>query len=132
MQYRIDLRFTAPAEENPVPHIRSLPNCTILATRYASHGVRIMPSPSYDIFKRDEAGEVWVEAVRDLETAKGRLIELAAEAPGQYVIFSQRSGRMVSSGTVVASPAARATSKEREKSPEHCAASKLGGSDTLW
>ena len=92
-----------------------------------------MPSPSYDIFKRDAGGEVWVEAVRDLETAKSRLIELAAEAPGQYVIFSQRSGRMVSSGTVVASPAARATtSKESEKSPEHFAASKRGGSDTLW
>jgi len=92
-----------------------------------------MPSPSYDIFKRDAAGEVWVEAVRDLETAKGRLIELAAEAPGQYVIFSQRSGRMVSSGTVVASPAARATTnKELEKSSQNCAASKIGGSDTLW
>ena len=134
MQYRIDLRFTAPCRRKPVPHIRSLPNCTILAPRYASTGVRInMPSPSYDIFKRDAAGEVWVEAVRDLETAKGRLIELAAEAPGQYVIFSQRSGRMVSSGTVVASPAARATTgKESEKSPEHFAASKRGGSDTLW
>jgi hypothetical protein len=91
-----------------------------------------MPSPSYDIFKRDTRGEVWVEAVRDLETAKSRLIELAAEAPGQYVIFNQRSGRMVSSGTVVASPAARATNKETEKSPAHCAASNAGGSDTLW
>ena len=131
-QYRIDLRFTAPCQRKPVPHIRSLPNCTILAPRYASHGVRIMPSPSYDIFKRDAAGEVWVEAVRDLETAKGRLIELAAEAPGQYVIFSQRSGRLVSSGTVVASPAARATTKETEKPAVDCAASKVGGSDTLW
>jgi hypothetical protein len=92
-----------------------------------------MPSPSFDIFKRDAAGEVWVEAVRDLETAKSRLIELAAEAPGQYVIFSQRSGRMVSSGTIVASPAARATStKETEKSSVPCAASKAGRSDTLW
>ncbi|MCU1240712.1 MAG: hypothetical protein JWO71_1438 [Candidatus Acidoferrum typicum] len=90
-----------------------------------------MLSQSYDIFKRDTGGEVWVEAVRDLETAKSRLIELAAEAPGQYVIFSQRSGRMVSSGTVVASPAARATNKESEKSPENCAVSKAGGSDTL-
>jgi hypothetical protein len=91
-----------------------------------------MLSQSYDIFKRDPGGEVWVEAVRDLETAKSRLIELAAEAPGQYVIFSQRSGRMVSSGTVVASPAARATAKEAEKTPEHCASSRVREPDTLW
>jgi hypothetical protein len=91
-----------------------------------------MPSPSYDIFKRDAGREVWVEAVRDLETAKSRLIELAAEAPGQYVVFSQRSGRMVSSGTVVASPAARATARDAEKSAEPCAASRAGESDTLW
>ncbi len=91
-----------------------------------------MPSQTYDIFRRDARGEIWVEAVRDLESAKSRLIELAAEVPGQYVIFSQRSGRMVSSGTVVTSPAARATPRETEKSPEPCAASKAGGSDTLW
>lgn len=89
-----------------------------------------MPSPSFDIFKRDAGGEVWVEAVRDLDTAKSRLIELAAEEPGQYVIFNQRSGRMVSSGTVVASSAARA--RETEKLPEPCAASRAGDSDTLW
>ena len=71
-----------------------------------------MPSQSYDIFRRDADGDpVWVEAVADLETAKGRIIELSAAAPGQYVVFSQRSGRMVSSGTVLASPAARATRK---------------------
>ncbi len=97
-----------------------------------------MLSQSYDIFRRDAGGEVWVEAARDLETAKGRVIELAAQAPGQYVIFSQRSGRMVSSGTVVASPAARATpnraapNKETEKSSERCAESTAVKSDTLW
>ena len=91
-----------------------------------------MPSPSYDIFRRDSGGEVWVEAVRDLDTAKSRLIELAAEAPGQYVIFNQRSGRMVSSGTVVSSPAARATARDTEKLPEPCAASKAADPETLW
>jgi hypothetical protein len=91
-----------------------------------------MPSPSYDIFKRDAGGEVWVEAVRDLEAAKSRLIELAAEAPGQYLIFNQRSGRMVSSGTVVASPSARATARDAERSAEPCAASRAGDSETLW
>ena len=91
-----------------------------------------MPSPSFDIFRRDAVGDVWVEAARDLDTAKSRLIELAAEAPGQYVIFNQRSGRMVSSGTVVASPAARASVRDTEKSAEPCAASRSGDSDTLW
>jgi hypothetical protein len=89
-----------------------------------------MVAQSYDIFRRDAAGEIWIEAVRDLETAKIRVIELAAERPGQYVVFSQRSGRMVSSGTVVASPAARATPKEFEKS-SGCYA-KSGEVDRLW
>jgi hypothetical protein len=74
-----------------------------------------MLTQSYDIFRRDSGGEVWVEAVRDLDTAKGRIIELAADTPGRYVVLNHRSGRMVGSGTVVASPAARATSKETQK-----------------
>jgi len=88
-----------------------------------------MLTPSYDIFRRDPGGQIWVEAVRDLETAKGRIIELAADTPGQYVVFSHRSGRMVSSGTVVASPAARATSKETRKSDRNTADFE---SETLW
>ena len=87
-----------------------------------------MVAQSYDIFKRDAGAEIWVEAVRDLETAKSRVIELAAEEPGQYLVFSQRSGRMVSSGTVLASPAARAANKEMEESPE----SSESETETLW
>jgi hypothetical protein len=75
-----------------------------------------MVSPSYDIFRRGAAGDhVWVEAARDLESARSRIIELSAERPGQYVVFNQRSGRMVSSGTVVASPAARARASDLQK-----------------
>lgn len=88
-----------------------------------------MVPQSYDIFRRDPGGEVWVEAVRDLETAKGRMIELAANRPGQYVVFSHRSGRMVSSGTVVASPAARAGSKHPQKLDSETADVE---SETLW
>jgi hypothetical protein len=90
-----------------------------------------MATHSYDIFRRDAGGEVWVEAVRDLETAKSRIIELSAERPGQYVVFNQRSGRMVGSGTVVASPAAR-TTKESEKSAQCCDQSTNAESDTVW
>jgi hypothetical protein len=84
-----------------------------------------MVAQSYDIFRRDTGGEVWVEAVRDFGAAKNRIIELSADRPGQYVVFSQRTGRMVSSGTVVASPAARDTPRELRKSLE-------SESDTLW
>jgi hypothetical protein len=92
-----------------------------------------MIAQSYDIFRRDPGGEIWVEAVRDLETAKTRVIELAAEEPGQYVVFSQRSGRMVSSGTVLASPAARTTTlKEAEGSAESESGEYAKEPETLW
>ncbi len=91
-----------------------------------------MVTQSYDIFRRDTGGEVWVEAVRDLETAKSRIIELSADTPGQYLVFNQRSGRMVGSGTVVASPAARATPKEMAKSAQRCNDSADVEPDTLW
>jgi hypothetical protein len=87
-----------------------------------------MLTQSYDIFRRDPGGEVWVEAVRDLETAKGRIIELAVDAPGQYVVLNHRSGRMVGSGTVVASPAVRAA-KETQKSDSKIMAVET---ETMW
>lgn len=92
-----------------------------------------MLAKSYDIFKRDAGAQVWVEAVRDLETAKSRVIELAAEEPGQYVVVNQRSGRMVSSGTVLASPAARTTgSKDTENATESSTESSKVDPETLW
>ena len=91
-----------------------------------------MFAQTYDIFRREIGREIWVEAVRDLETAKSRVIELAADTPWQYVVLSQRSGRMVSSGTVVASPAARVTPKEMEKSEEAGDKSVVKESETLW
>jgi hypothetical protein len=91
-----------------------------------------MVTQSYDIFRRGAAGDhIWVEAARDLESAKSRIIELSAERPGQYVVFNQRSGRMVSSGTVVASPAARA-SGELQKTARRCNEAAEVESETLW
>jgi hypothetical protein len=88
-----------------------------------------MVTLSYDIFRRGAGGDhIWVEAARDLESAKSRIIELSAEKPGQYVVFNQRSGRMVSSGTVVASSAAR----ESHKSGQPGAGSAEVEADTLW
>lgn len=67
-----------------------------------------MTSQLYDIFRKDNGGvPIWVEAVENLDAAKRRIIHLAARRPGQYMIFSQRTGQMVSTFTAVASPAAR-------------------------
>jgi hypothetical protein len=60
----------------------------------------------YDIFKRDGHGTLLlVEATKDLETAKARIIELSAQAPGQYIIFDHKTGQRVSGATIVASGA---------------------------
>ena len=92
-----------------------------------------MVSLYYNIFKRDASGApVWVEAVCDLDTAKGRIIELSAESPGQYVVFSQRSGRMVSSGTIVASPAARSAHNVVKVSTGDNTELPRREPDTLW
>jgi len=69
----------------------------------------------YDIFKRDDRVTlVWIEAAVDLENAKSRILELSAQAPGQYVVVNQATGRMVATGTVVASPGAGARAPRRE------------------
>lgn len=102
----------------------------MLALFDAERGSQIVTQP-YDIFRRDEAGDpVWIEAVADLETAKGRIIELSSAAPGQYVVFNHSSGQMVSSGTVIASPAARAT--EPTKALRVGKRSTEVESETLW
>ena len=52
-----------------------------------------MTSPPYDILKKDSA--VWIEAVADLEIAKTRVRELSAASNGEYVIFDQRTRKIV-------------------------------------
>jgi hypothetical protein len=56
-----------------------------------------MLSAAYDILKKDAAELVWLEAAHDLETAKDRVKELAARSDGEYVIFDQRTRRIVAS-----------------------------------
>ena len=56
-----------------------------------------MLSAAYDILKRDAAELVWLEAAHDLETAKSRVKEIAARSDGEYVIFDQRTQRIVAS-----------------------------------
>jgi hypothetical protein len=57
---------------------------------------RQMPAPQWDILRRERDGSfIWMEAVQDLNTAKARLAELIAAAPGEYFVFDQRSQEIV-------------------------------------
>jgi hypothetical protein len=58
-----------------------------------------MLSAAYDILKRDATELVWLEAVYDLETAKSRVKDIAARSDGEYVIFDQRTRKIVASFT---------------------------------
>jgi hypothetical protein len=54
-----------------------------------------MTTPDYDIFRKDPLGALaWVEAASDVQEAKARIEELAADDPGEYIVFSQR-GQLV-------------------------------------
>lgn len=63
-----------------------------------------MINMAYDIFKRDGFGSrAWVEAARDLDNAKRRIMELSVDSPGKYVVVSRASGQMVGGGTTITS-----------------------------
>jgi hypothetical protein len=51
---------------------------------------------AYDIFRKDAAALVWVEALPDLQTAEQRVKELAQRSHGEYVIYDQRKQQIVS------------------------------------
>ena len=56
-----------------------------------------MRRPSYDILnKPDDTTFVWVEAVRDFESAKVRVKELESTVGGEYVVFDQDALQTVS------------------------------------
>jgi hypothetical protein len=52
--------------------------------------------PPFDIFKVDDSGLRWLEAVADLDTAKARVRILAASSPCEYVILNQTTGEKIS------------------------------------
>jgi len=55
-----------------------------------------MPIPTFDLFKRDTSGRlIWLGVADDLKAAAGRLKELASLNPGEYLVFSQHSQKMV-------------------------------------
>lgn len=92
-----------------------------------------MISRPYDIFRKDGVGEpVWVEAVDTVERAKMRVIELSAHKPGQYMIFCQRNGQVISTISTVSSPAARAEHRNHESSLGGFAVPSRSEGDTLF
>jgi hypothetical protein len=59
------------------------------------YGGAAMRAP-FDLFKKDgEERFVWLEAARDLSTAKTRLRELSCRTPGEYLVFDQGSAEVV-------------------------------------
>ena len=55
----------------------------------------VVASPQYDIFEQIEAELIWVEAARDLVSARKRIEELAAQNNRQYAVYDQRTKRIV-------------------------------------
>lgn len=54
---------------------------------------------AYDILRKDATDMVWVEAVHDLEAAKLRVKELTAGSNHEYIIFDQRTRKIVGNGS---------------------------------
>jgi hypothetical protein len=51
---------------------------------------------SFDLLRRDPDGSfIWLEEAEDLVRARARLRELAARAPGEYVLFDHTSQETV-------------------------------------
>jgi hypothetical protein len=57
--------------------------------------VLFVTSPQYDIFEQREAELIWIEAARDLASAKQRIEELAGRNSRQYVVYDQLTKRIV-------------------------------------
>jgi hypothetical protein len=55
-----------------------------------------MTVPAYDIFKKQDAGLIWVETAEDLESAKNRVKELSrGEKRAEFVVFNQHTQQVV-------------------------------------
>jgi hypothetical protein len=50
---------------------------------------------TYDIFKDQPEGPIWVEAVAGLQNIKQRLVVLNETSPGEYFAYDSREARVV-------------------------------------
>jgi hypothetical protein len=48
-----------------------------------------------DIFQMENAGVRWLESAPNLEHAKTRVKEFAANSPGEYVVLDQKTGNQI-------------------------------------
>ena len=58
----------------------------------------MIASSQYDIFRKHESELVWIEAALDLPSAKKRIKELAEQSGEEYVVYDQRTRRIVAAG----------------------------------
>jgi hypothetical protein len=52
--------------------------------------------PPFDIFYVSHDGYIWQEPAETLESAKLRVQQLGTSRPGEYLIFSQKTGNKLS------------------------------------
>jgi hypothetical protein len=51
--------------------------------------------PTYDIVKKEHNNFVWMEAARDIQSAKERVYELSRDSDAEFVIFSEDTLQVV-------------------------------------
>jgi hypothetical protein len=51
-----------------------------------------MASPAFDIFQVEDSGVLWVGSAATVEDAKEHVRQIAARAPGKYLLFDQKTG----------------------------------------
>ncbi len=51
-----------------------------------------MASPAFDIFQVEDSGVLWIGSAATVEDAKEHLRQIAARAPGKYLLFDQKTG----------------------------------------
>ena len=51
-----------------------------------------MASPAFDIFKVEDSGVLWLGSAATVEDAKEQVRQIAARAPGKYLLFDQKTG----------------------------------------
>ncbi|HEY1470977.1 MAG TPA: hypothetical protein VGF61_18200 [Candidatus Acidoferrum sp.] len=51
-----------------------------------------MASPAFDIFQVEDGGVLWLGSADTIEDAKEQVRQMAARAPGKYLLFDQKTG----------------------------------------
>ena len=56
--------------------------------------------PPFDIFQKEPDGKLrWIEAAESLESAQARVQKFMKLSPGEYMIFSQKTGNKILIGS---------------------------------